>query len=84
MLKAGLLKIGFKQSKVDPCLYLKEDIICAIYVDDTIFWSPNEVNIDKIISELNVLNFDLTDKGEVDSFLGIEFDTKDDGKITIS
>ena len=46
LLKAGLLKLGFKQSKVDPCLYLKEDVICAIYVDDTIFWSPGDANID--------------------------------------
>ena len=37
LLRVGLFKLGFKQSKVDPCLYLKEDVICAIYVDDTIF-----------------------------------------------
>ena len=84
LLKAGLLKLGFKQSKVDPCLYLKEDMICAIYVDDTIFWSPNEIKIDETISELKALNFDLTDEGEVDSFLGIKIDTADDGTITMS
>ena len=54
LIKAGLLKLNFKQSKVDPCLYLKEDMIFAIYVDDTIFWSPNEANIDRTISELKV------------------------------
>ena len=41
LLKVGLFKLGFKQSKLDPCLYLKEGVICAIYVDDIIFWSPN-------------------------------------------
>ena len=54
------------------------------YVDDTIFWSPNEIKIDEIIGELKALNFDLTDEGEVDSFLGIKIDTEDDGTITMS
>ena len=58
LLKAGLLQLGFKQSEVDPCLYFKQDVICAIYVDDIIFWSPTESNIDSTISELKELNFD--------------------------
>ena len=41
-------------------------------------------NIDRTISELKALNFDLTDEGEVDSFLGIKIDTKDNGTITMS
>ena len=38
LLKSGLIQLGFTQSKVDPCLYFKDDVICAIYIDDTIFW----------------------------------------------
>ena len=84
LLKTGLFKLGFKQSKVDPYLYLKGDVICAIYVDVTIFWSPNKTNIDRTISELKDLNFDLIDKGEVDSFLDSKIYTEEDSKITIS
>ena len=69
MLKAGLEQLGFKPSKVDQCLYIKKDIVCAVYVDDTIFWSPDDSKIESTISELKALNFELTDKGEVDSFL---------------
>ena len=36
LLIAGLFKLNFKQSKVDIWLYIKDNIICAIYVDDKI------------------------------------------------
>ena len=84
LLKVVIFKLGFKQNKVDPCLYLKVDIICSIYVDDTIFWSPNNSSIDKKISKLKDLNFDLMDEGDVDSFMGIKLDTADDKTITMS
>ena len=32
----GLIERGFEQSKLDKCLFMKKDIICVIYIDDTI------------------------------------------------
>ena len=46
--------------------------MCAIYVDDAIFCSPDDTKIVQTISKLKELNFDLIDKGLADSFLGIE------------
>ena len=60
LLKVGLLELGFKQSIVDPCLYSKDNIICTIYVDDAICWSPDDSKIDQVISRLKGLNFELT------------------------
>ena len=84
MLKSGLIEIGFTPSKVDPCVYYKDNIICAVYVDDTVFWSPDESKIDKVISDLKTLKFELTDEGEVDSFLGIKIDKDKEGNITMT
>ena len=67
LLKSGLIQLGFTKSKVGPCLYFKDEDICAIYIDDTIFYSPDDSKIDQKISELKALNFDLIDEGEVDS-----------------
>ena len=61
LLKPGLIQLGFTQSKVDAYLYSKDDVICAIYVDDTIFWLPDDSNIDQTITELKAPYFDLTD-----------------------
>ena len=38
---------------------MKDDIIYAVYVDDTIFWSPDDSKIESTISELKDLNFDI-------------------------
>ena len=72
------------QVSQSPCLYYKVDIICAVYVDDTVFWSPGESKIEKAISELKALKFELTDEGEVDSFLGIKIDKDAKGNITMT
>ena len=84
LLKVGLFKLCFKKIKIDSCLFSKEDMICAIYVDDIIFLSSNDINIDITISEFWALTFDLTDKRGVESFLGIKTNTNDDGMITMS
>jgi hypothetical protein len=55
-----------------------------MYVDDTMFWLPDDTKIDQTISELKALDFDLTDEGVVDSFLGINIDTAEDGTINMS
>ena len=84
LLKSGLINLGFKQSKVDPCLYIKDGVICAVYVDDTIFWSPDDSKIESTISELKAPNCVLTDKGEVNSFLGIAINKDEKGNIEMT
>ena len=71
LLTAGLIKIGFKQSKADPCLFLNSNIICIIYVDDTIFFSKQNKVIEEVINKLKE-SFDLTDEGDVEAFLCIK------------
>eukprot|EP00957_Ditylum_brightwellii_P034816 2638303-Ditylum_brightwellii.AAC.1 len=64
LLKGGLINIGYKQSCIHPCLYIKDNIICVVYVDDTPFFAPDDSLINKEISKLKTNGFDLTDKGE--------------------
>jgi Reverse transcriptase (RNA-dependent DNA polymerase). len=37
----GLIERGFTPSKIDPCLFMKNNMICIIYVDDTILCGPD-------------------------------------------
>jgi hypothetical protein len=79
-LRAGLLERGFQQSDHDPCLFMKKDMICVVYVDDTIITGPDSVAIDKEIVGLGVSKdeqchkFELRDEGEVGDFLGIRIE----------
>ena len=81
-LLAGLKSRGFKPSTIDPCLYIKDDILCLVYVDDTIFFAQNDEIINDMISDLQT-DFDLTDEGDVEAFLGIKF-KQNNHEITMS
>ena len=84
MLRDNLMKEGFKQSCIDPCLFLREDMIIVTYVDDCLIFSPSKEKIDKLLERLKQ-TFNLTDEGEdVKAYLGIKVDKGPDGTITMS
>ena len=77
MLRTGLLERGFIQSEHDMCLFMKKDMICVVYVDDTILAGPDAAELEKVITSLGVRDeekrykFELRDEGAVGDFLGI-------------
>ena len=60
---------------------LKDNIVCAIYVNDPILWSPDNSKIGQVISGLKELNFELTDGEGIDTFLGINIDRVDNDTV---
>jgi hypothetical protein len=42
-----LERCGLKQSQLDPCLFIGSCVICIVYVNDLLFWSPREEYIYK-------------------------------------
>jgi hypothetical protein len=70
-LTAGLLKEGFKQSKTDCCLFLRNDCILVIYVDDCLIFSKSDDVINNLIKVLST-SFILQDEGDVSAFLGVQ------------
>ena len=84
LLRSGLEKLGFTQSTHEPCLFMKDDIICCVYVDDTFFFAKTDEIIDEHIKQLQDLNFELTDEGDVENFLGVKIDKLDQGSFKMS
>jgi Reverse transcriptase (RNA-dependent DNA polymerase) len=79
-LKAKLEDNGFTQSTLDPCLFYSKEIILVCYVDDIIMAAKDKCKLDTLVSNLAETS-DLTDEGELESFLGIKVDRSDDGKV---
>ena len=73
-LKQGLTDRGFKPSGINPCLYLKHNMVLLTYVDDCIIIGPSKASINRFITSMHTgpENFKLTDEGDVNKFLGIE------------
>ena len=89
-LKEGLQERGFTQSNHDPCLFMKKDMICVVYVDDTIIAGPDQKAINELIKTLGVKEagqshtFALRDEGEVGDFLGIRIEKVGGNKFLLT
>jgi hypothetical protein len=48
-LKTNLENIGFVESEFNACLFISDKVICIEYVDDTLFFSPDQEHITQLI-----------------------------------
>jgi hypothetical protein len=69
-LKENLLACGFVQSQHDACLFISDDVIILVYVDDCLFFAPNADSIDRAIKNLRARDMDLHYEDDVAGFLG--------------
>ena len=56
--------MGIKQSNNDPCLFMRKNMICVVYVDDTIICGPNGDTIEAEIHGLGVSKYEQRHKFE--------------------
>ena len=62
MLRDNLIDLGFTQSAIDPCLFLRCDCILISYVDDCLVFSKDQKTIDELLIKLGQ-RFVLTNEG---------------------
>jgi hypothetical protein len=79
-LEPGLLKLGFKASKVGPCLFYRHDCIICLYVDDCLLFSPDPTVIPSVLSTLRK-DYQIGEEGDVQDFLGVNLATTPDGHL---
>jgi hypothetical protein len=85
-LQKTLNKHGFQQQQgLDQYLYFGHNTIILSYVDDCLFFSKSNANINNIINKLKDDGFTLTEEGEDDvfAFLGVEVAKSEKGEITL-
>ena len=69
---------------------MKDNMMCVVYVDDTIFTGPNQKLIDKEIELLGIKQpneespFKFRDEGELSAFLGIKIEQTNNGKFNLT
>jgi hypothetical protein len=70
-LKEKFAQVGLKQSEYDACLFVSDRVICIVYVDDTLFFSPGQEYIDEMIVKLEVSGLSMEAEDDVAGFLGV-------------
>jgi hypothetical protein len=81
-LHGALIKLSFRQSASDPCLYSKRTSkgvqYVTVYVDDLLIADEDEDEIQNTASELEE-EFELTRLGELKNYLGINIERDSNG-----
>jgi len=79
-LSAVFISMGFKQSSHDPCLFLRDDCMIVLYMDDCCIFAPNTAVIDQLINTLRSAHqLKMSDPAPVEDFLGIHIEKQSDG-----
>jgi hypothetical protein len=88
LLKTALEARGYeKQSNADSCVFLGKDSIVLVYVDDCIVLNKRGSKAaDNLIKSLQEgkENFDFTDDGNLDKYLGVDVKRHKDGRIELT
>jgi hypothetical protein len=66
-----LLKVRFKQNAVDKCLFIRNNFIIIVYVDDCLLFSQSHSVLDEMIKFFNTY-FKITLSSSIVTYLGLE------------
>jgi hypothetical protein len=77
-------EVGFKQSEVDECVFYRGNVMYVLYTDDSILAGPDLNEIEQAIEDIKKANLDITIEGDLQDFLGVNIDRKDDGSIHLT
>ena len=80
----GLLSMGFKPSKVDKCVYIKDEVVIVCYVDDVLMFTKSKGQIEETHQALTDRKFVFTKEGKVTEYLGICINKREDGSFSMS
>ena len=69
------------QSKLDPCLFVGDKVICICYVDDLLFWAKDEKDIHNLAMQLRELGVDLEQEDDAAGFLGVRLERVEGTKL---
>ena len=73
-------KYGFRQSLIDPCLFIREDFFLLTYVDNILCFARDKKMLDQVVKDMET-DFKITDEGEVTKYLGVDINRKSDDEI---
>jgi hypothetical protein len=78
-------RLGFKQSKSDPCIFLRKDMIIVLYIDECLIYARDTKEIESFVKTLrDDYKLTLNDPDTIDDFLGIHFSHQDNGELHMS
>ena len=83
-LTAAMVKSGMQVSKLDPCLFIDDRVVCICYVYDILFWLKDVKYINDLAAKLRKQGLLLEQEDNAAGFLGVKLAKTDEGKLILS
>lgn len=77
-------ELNFTQSKYDECVFFRGSIMYVLYTDDSILAGPDQQEIATAIKDIKAAGLDITEEGDLQDFLGINIEKREDGTINLT
>ena len=77
-------ELKFTQSKIDECVFYRGKTLYVLYTDDSLLAGPDNNEIEQIIKDLKKAKLEITDEGDIQDFLGVNIDIRDDGTVNLT
>jgi hypothetical protein len=77
-------ELKFTQSKIDECVFYRGKTLYVLYTDDSLLAGPDNNEIEQIIKDLKKAKLDITDEGDIQDFLGVNIDIRNDGTVNLT
>jgi histone deacetylase 1/2 len=75
---------NFKCSVFDPCLFIRDDCMLVVYVDDAIVFARDDKVVAAVLKKLGDRGFDYSRDGDFNSYLGVQIDDLPNGTKKLS
>ena len=75
---------NFIPCKVDPYLFIRDDLMILIYVDDALVFFRNKDTSKKLFAEMRSKGLSFEVEDSVAGFLGVHIERKEDGSILLT
>ena len=80
----AMIELDFVQSQHDPCLYFHSDIFVIFYVDDAGIAAKNPERVREFVHAMEDKGFDITPQGSFTEYLGIKYERRPNGEVSLS
>ncbi|NER25784.1 MAG: hypothetical protein F6J96_34845, partial [Symploca sp. SIO1C2] len=78
-------KVGFKQSKVDECVFYRGRVMYVLYTDDSLLAGPTKEEVDAVVRDIKAAKLDITEEGDIKDFLGVNIKRDEEqGTVTFT
>ena len=79
-----LKSIGFNQSRWDPCVFWKGQVLYILYTDDSLLAGAKEEEIEDTVQQIKGTGLKITEEGTIDDFVGVHIKRTTEGCFELS